>query len=44
VTLPARDIAPPAIFWPKAEIAIDALHHAVYAAATGLVYQLVDRS
>jgi hypothetical protein len=43
VTLPALDIAPPAIFWPKREIAIDAFHHAVYAAATGLAYQLIDR-
>ena len=43
VTLPALDIAPPAVFWPKAEIAIDALHHAVYAAATGLAYRLIER-
>jgi hypothetical protein len=41
VTLPALEIAPPAIFWGKDEIAIDALHHAVYAAATGLAYRLV---
>jgi hypothetical protein len=41
VTLPALEIAPPAIFWGKDEIAIDAFHHAVYAAATGLAYQLV---
>ena len=43
VMLPALDVAPPAIFWPKREIAIDAFHHAVYATATGLAYQLVDR-
>jgi hypothetical protein len=43
VTLPALDIAPPAIFWSKTEIAIDAFHHAVYAAATGLAYQLIER-
>jgi hypothetical protein len=42
VTLPALDIAPPAIFWSKREIAIDAFHHAVYAMATGLAYGLVD--
>jgi hypothetical protein len=42
VTLPALEIAPPAIFWPKEEIAIDAFHHAVYAAATGLAYALID--
>jgi hypothetical protein len=42
VTLPALDVAPPAIFWPKAEIAIDAFHHAVYAAATGGAYALLE--
>jgi hypothetical protein len=44
VTLPALDVAPPIIFWPKAEIGIDAFHHTVYAAATGLAYGLLDRS
>jgi hypothetical protein len=43
VTLPALDIAPPAVFWPKREIAIDAFHHTVYAAATGLAYRLIAR-
>ena len=43
VTLPALDIAPPAVFWPRPEIAIDAFHHAVYAAATGLAYRLIER-
>ena len=42
VTLPALEIAPPAIFWPKEEIAIDAFHHAVYAAATGGAYALLE--
>jgi hypothetical protein len=42
VTLPALEIAPPAIFWPKEEIAIDAFHHAVYAAATGAAYALLQ--
>jgi hypothetical protein len=42
VTLPALEIAPPAVFWPKQEIAIDAFHHAVYAAATGAAYQLIE--
>ena len=42
VTLPALDVAPPVVFWPKEEIAIDAFHHAVYATATGLAYQLID--
>ena len=42
VTLPALDVAQPAIFWPKAEIAIDAFHHTVYALATGITYQLLS--
>ena len=42
VTLPALYIAPPAIFWPKQEIAIDAFHHAIYAAATGGAYALLQ--
>ena len=42
VTLPALDIAPPAIFWGKQEVAIDAFHHAVYAIATGIAYQLLS--
>jgi hypothetical protein len=42
VTLPALDIAPPAVFWPKEEIAIDAFHHTVYALATGLAYELLN--
>lgn len=41
VTLPALEIAPPAVFWPKEEIAIDAFHHTVYAVATGLAYELI---
>jgi hypothetical protein len=42
VTLPALDIAPPAVFWPKAEIAIDLFHHTVYAAVTGIAYKLLS--
>jgi hypothetical protein len=42
ITLPALEIAPPAIFWPKEEIAIDAFHHAVYAAAAGGAYALLE--
>jgi hypothetical protein len=42
VTIPALEIAPPVVFWPKQEIAIDAWHHAVYAAATGLAYELIS--
>jgi hypothetical protein len=42
VTLPALDIAPPSIFWPKEEIAIDAFHHTVYAVATGIAYEALS--
>ena len=42
VTLPALDVAPPSVFWPKQEIAIDAFHHAVYALATGITYELLS--
>ena len=43
VTLPALDVVPPSIFWGAKEIAIDALHHAVYATATGLAYRLITK-
>jgi hypothetical protein len=42
VALPALDIAPPSVFWPKEEIAIDAFHHLVYAVATGLAYSVIS--
>jgi hypothetical protein len=42
VMLPALEITPPAVFWPKEELAIDAFHHAVYATATGVVYELLN--
>ena len=42
VTLPALDIVPPAVFWGAEEVAIDAWHHAVYATATGLAYELLE--
>jgi hypothetical protein len=41
VTLPALDVAPPFVFWGKEEVAIDLFHHAVYAVATGVAYELV---
>jgi hypothetical protein len=44
VTLPALEVAPPVVFWRKQEIAIDVLHHLVYAAVTGLAYEYLDRS
>ena len=43
VTLPALEIAPPSVFWGRQEVAIDAFHHAVYAAATGIAYELISR-
>jgi hypothetical protein len=43
VALPALDVAPPSVFWPKREIAIDAFHHGVYAAATGLAFRRLSR-
>jgi len=44
VTLPALDVAPPFVFWGRREVAIDVFHHAVYAIATGLAYELVARA
>src|SRR5262245_229429 len=41
VTLPALETAPPAVFWAKKEVAIDAFHHAVYSVATGVAYELI---
>lgn len=41
VTLPALDVAPPFVFWGREEVAIDLFHHAVYAVATGLAYEIV---
>jgi hypothetical protein len=44
VALPTLEIAPPSVFWARKEIAIDAFHHAVYAAATGAAFHLIDRT
>jgi hypothetical protein len=41
--LPALEVAPPLTEWGAKEIAVDALHHLVYAAATGAAYSLLDR-
>ena len=41
--LPALDVTPPLTEWGTEEIAIDALHHLVYATATGMTYSLLDR-
>ncbi|MCF6522324.1 hypothetical protein [Streptomyces sp. JJ36] len=44
VMLPALDVSPPATQWGAREVAVDALHHVVYAAATGAAYTLLDRN
>lgn len=41
--LPALGVAPPLTQWGAKEVAIDALHHVVYAGATGVAYSLLDR-
>ncbi len=43
VMLPALEVAPPLSEWGAEEIAVDALHHLVYAVATGAAYYLLDR-
>jgi hypothetical protein len=43
VMLPSLGIAPPFWTWGRKEIAIDVMHHAVYAAATGLAYSAIER-
>lgn len=43
VMLPALDVAPPATEWGAEEVAVDAWHHLVYIAATGLAYRWLDR-
>ncbi len=39
---PKLGVAPPVTEWEPKSIAIDALHHAVYAAVAGLVYDAID--
>jgi hypothetical protein len=39
---PKLDIAPPLAEWEPKDIAIDILHHAVYAIFTGLVFDAID--
>ena len=38
VMLPLLEVAPPIYRWGMREVAIDVLHHAVYATATGIAY------
>jgi hypothetical protein len=42
VMLPVLEVAPPVFTWPAQEVAIDAWHHAVYAVATGVAYELLS--
>ncbi len=42
VMLPTLDVAPPINMWEREDIAIDVLHHAVYATATGIAYELLS--
>jgi len=44
VTLPALGVAPPLPEWGAAEIAIDALHHVVYAVTTSVAYTMTASS
>ena len=44
VTLPKFEAAPPVTQWGKQEVAIDLFHHAVYVAAAGAAYELLDRN
>jgi hypothetical protein len=42
VMLPSLKVAPPVTEWPPEEIALDALHHVIYAAGTGVAYELMN--
>lgn len=42
VTLPALGVAPPVTEWGPEEVAIDFIHHTVYAVATSLTYGLLN--
>lgn len=44
VTLPALEVAPPPWKWQAREIAVDVLHHGVYATATSVAYGALDLS
>lgn len=41
--LPALGLAPPPTRWSRKQVLTDALHHGVYAAATGIVFSLLHR-
>jgi hypothetical protein len=42
IMLPSLGVAPPFWTWGAEEVAIDVLHHVVYASATGVIYELLD--
>jgi len=44
VTLPALGVAPPLWEWGAVEVAIDALHHVVYAVTTSVAYTMTASS
>lgn len=44
VMLPALQVAPPATQWGTKELAIDGLHHLVYAGVTGAAYELLNQA
>lgn len=44
IVLPTTGVSEPATSWGTEEIALDLLHHTVYAAATGLAYEALDRT
>ena len=43
VMLPTLGVTPPLTEWGAKEVAIDALHHLVYAGTTGVAYSLLSR-
>lgn len=43
VMLPKLGVAPPATKWGSKEVAVDWMHHAVYAVATSVAYEWLDR-
>lgn len=43
VMLPALKVAPPATTWGAKEVGVDVFHHAVYAVATGVAFDYLDR-
>lgn len=43
VMLPALKVAPPVTTWGAKEVGVDVSHHAVYAVATGVAFDYLDR-